>query len=231
MAILSTPVEKAEKRLADIRAEVAAEQARLTADLDFDDNVATRHRIQLLKTQEEAAVDSLDFLRRKAAEAAKNATDAKEVAEVEAYRREAEREMPSRLRKVAKHLESAAPEIAAIDAHVKRASHINALARKHGLPSVTDGETLFRATTRRVIPAVYEERTVYEDGAGNCPSVFNKLANGELVPAEGGYMKRQKRIQVSAERVEGGTLPGGRLADGIRLINVKSGRPMWPASR
>jgi hypothetical protein len=227
--ILATPTENAERRLADIRAELASARSRLGPDLDFDANFALREEIGLLERKEAAAVDALAHAEQQRAKQAEETQKAKEVAEVEAYRREAEREIPSRLRKLAKHLESAAPEIATVDAHVRRVGQVNALAHKHGLPPVIDGETLFRATPRRFIPAIYEERVVWVDGAGNKPSVFGRDGNGQLVPTAGGYMKTQERVQVSPERVEGGSLPGGRLADAVKLVDL-NGRTIWPVA-
>jgi hypothetical protein len=229
MAILSTPVEKAAKRLADVRAELDGEQAALTADLPFEENVAARQRIDLLKHKEAAAIDALTYAQEQEAAEADKAQNAKEVAEVEAYQRAAKRELPALCTKYAKHAEGAAAALAAIDAHARCAAHINTLARKHGLPPVTDGETLFRATAVKHIPAQYEEREVWVDGAGNKPTVFHKASNGEMVPEQGGYMKARERVLVSPERTEGGTLPGGRLSAAVKLVDL-NGRTIWPAS-
>jgi len=230
MVILSTLGEKAERRLANIRADIESARTRLGAGLEFDAGFALREEIALLERKEAAAVEALGTAKVLEAKAAKDAERAKDVAEIEAYRREAEREMPSRLRKLDKHVEAAAAEVTAIDVHVKRASHINALARKHGLPPVVDGETLFRATPVKSIPAQFEERDRWVDGAGNSPSVFRKNGDGELVPEEGGYAKVRERVQVAPERTEGGTLPGGRLAAAIRLVSL-NGRQIWPLAR
>jgi hypothetical protein len=231
MTLLSTPVQKAEKRLNDIRADLASEQASLTADLDFDANVAKRQRIELLKHQEAAAVDAVDFAKRKAAEAAEAERKAKAESEIEAYRREAKREIPGRINKVAKLQDALATELAALDSHVERAVSINQLAREFGFPGVQDGEELFRGKPTRVIPAQFEEREILRDEFGRQPSQYREV-NGVIYSHDGGRCtKRRERVQVRAERVEPGGIPGGRIAPNIRLINVRTGRPMWPVSR
>lgn len=227
MGLLSTPIAKAEKRLSDTRAELAAARARLGSGLDYEEGLALREEIASLEQKEAAAVGALTFAQGKAAEAAEADAKAKDVAEVEACRRESARDMPARFTKLEKHLLGANAELMAIEANRERVSRANALARKHGLEPVVDGETLFRATPRRVIPARFEERTVWRDGHGNEARVFRKDSNGELVPQQGGYLKERERVQVEPERAVGGDLPGGRLALAIRLMDL-NGRVLWP---
>jgi hypothetical protein len=227
MALLSTPLEKAERRLADTRAELSAACSRLGSGLDYEDGLALREEIASLERKEAAAVDALTFAQRTAAEAAEADRKAKATAEVEAYRREAKREMPAHFTKIGKLVEQLAAELATVEVHNKRTAEINGLAREFGLEPVLDGETLFRATPRRVIPARYEERTVWKDGHGNEARVFGANRNGELVPTQGGYLKERERVLVEPERVEGGRLPGGRLSPAIRLVDL-NGRQVWP---
>ena len=230
MGLLSSPVEKAQGRLTDIRSDLTAARARLVPDLAFEQSFALREAIGLLERKEAAAADALAFAEDQQAKAAAEAEKAKAGAEVEAYRREAEREMPSRFNKIAKLQEALAAELASVDAHVSRANDMNQLARRLGMPGVVDGETLFRGTPTRTEPAVFEEREVWRDASGRTPSQFRTNAKGDLVPSEAGFEKRRERVQVRAEHLIPGGLPGDRLAESIRLVDVKTGRPQWPVS-
>jgi hypothetical protein len=228
MAILSTPVEKAKRRLADIRAEIGSARSRLASGLDFEADFALREEIAVLERKEAAAAEALGTAKASEAKAAAEVEKAADLAEIAAYDREAKREMPGRFNRLQKHMEAAASELAEIHAHTERARHINELARKHGLPGVVDGEVLFRATPIQIIPAEYRTETVWRDGAGRAPAVFRRADDGELVPNEGGYMKTSERVEVNPERRVGGQLPGGRLAPAIRLVSL-NGRQIWPA--
>lgn len=100
-------------------------------------------------------------------------------------------------------------------------------ASRGGRAFIVDGEARVRSVLDRIIPAVFENVDVWEDGAGSRPSVFRKLDSGELVPAEGGYMKRRERVQISREQVIHVGIPGGRFRDAIRLIGLK-GEALFP---
>jgi hypothetical protein len=229
MALLSTPVEKAQQRVADIDERIVAIESERAPDLDFDRNFALGEELERLKRMRALAVIAVHTAEALQERAAADKEKAADLAQIEAYRRVANREMPSRFKKIAKLQKMLAAELAFTDSHVKEANRINALARKHRLPSVIDGETLFRTTPVRFVPAVFEEREVWNDGAGGSPAVFRKLASGELVPNQGGYMKATERVEVSPEQRVGGTLPGGRLATSVHLMDL-NGRTIWPAA-
>ena len=222
MGLIATPVEKAERRLADIGAELANARAAMTPDIDFDEGFATREHIAMLERKEAAAEEALTHVRSLQSKAEEEAKKTDAAAEVEAYRREAERVAPSHLTKIEKLVGSLTAELEWLDGHVDRAADINRLAREFGLPGVTDGELLHRQTSGRTVPAQFEEREVWEDAQGEQPSQFREHPEtGELVPASSGYEKRRRRVQVRAEQVIPATLPGGRLAANIRLMNLK----------
>jgi hypothetical protein len=228
MGILPSPVEKAQRRLTDIRAELSAARARLKPDLDFDEGFATREQIAVLERKEAAAVDALAYAEELQAKAVADAAKAEATAELERYGREAKREVPSRLNKIAKLQEALAPELDWLKAHVERAADMNGLAQRFGLPGVVDGETLHRKTPDRTIPAQFEEREVWRDSAGNQPSQYRQHPDtGEMVPLGGGT-KRREKVQISGERTVFGQIPGGRLCDNIRLMNLK-GEPLFSA--
>jgi hypothetical protein len=229
MAILSTPVEKAEKRLTDIRADIESARGRLGTGLDFEAAFALREEIALLERKEAAAVEALGTAKAMEAKAAAEAEKAKEVAEVEAYRRDAKREVPGLLNKYAKHAEAAAAALTELDAHVSKASRINALARKHGVPGVTDGEELFRGKPTRVTPAQYEERDVVRAANGRQVREFWEV-RGELHSHHGPCTKQRERVEVRGQTVEPGGIPGGRIATAVRLVNLK-GQQIWPVRR
>ncbi len=227
MGILPTPVEKATRRLADIRNELSAARARLKPDLDFDEGFATREQIAVLERKEAAAVDALAYAEELQTKAAAAAAKADAVAELERYNREAKREVPSRLNKIAKLQEALAPELDWLRAHVDRATEMNALAQRFGLPRVVDGETLHRRTKDRTIPAEFDMQDRWVDGAGRTPAVFTKNPAGELVPCEGGFSKVRERVQISEERFVPGAIPGGRLCASIRLM-LLNGQLLFP---
>lgn len=91
---------------------------------------------------------------------------------------------------------------------------------------ITDGERRVREVPEKVYPAVYEEVTVWEDGAGNRPFQFREV-NGELVPAVNGYMRRKEKIVSRAEWSTPAHIPGGRFKDGIKFIGLK-GEALFP---
>lgn len=218
MGILSTPVEKATRRLADIRAELNTARNRLRPDLDFDEGFATREQIAVLERKEAAAVDALAYAEELQAKAAAEAEKAVAAAELDRYTREAKREAPSHLNKIAKLQEALAPELDWLRAHVDRAAEMNALAKRFGLPCVVDGETLYRKTADRIISAQFEEREVWLDASGKQISPFLRASHSErVVPAK----VRSERVQISDERVVQGEIPGGRLCTNIRLMGLK----------
>lgn len=229
MALLSTPVEKAERRLASIRDELTAARARLTPDLDFDRGFALREEIAVLERKEAAAADTLNYHREQEAKAAAEVARAKSIAEVDAYRREATREMPARFNKIAKLQEQLAEELAAVTAHVERADSMNKLAHEVGVPGVVDGEMHCRGTKTRIEPAVFEERDVVRTESGRLVHEYWE-ANGALHSHHGPCTKRRERVEVRGETVFPGGLPGdhGRICDGIELMDVKTGNRLWP---
>ncbi|AKM10043.1 hypothetical protein [Croceicoccus naphthovorans] len=133
MGILLSPVEKAERRLAEFRAELETARDRIRPDLDADDRFAINEDIKTLEGKEAAALEALSGARELAAKAEADAAkeDARNL--IEAYRREAEREAPTRLRKFDKLARSAAAELNWLADHRKRADDVNKLAREFGL--------------------------------------------------------------------------------------------------
>jgi hypothetical protein len=229
MAILSTPVEKAEKRLTNIRADIESARARLGTGLDFEAAFALREEIALLERKEAAAVEALCTAKAMEAKAAAEAERAKELAEVEAYRREAKREVPALFTKYAKHAEGAAAALSEIDAHVSKVGRINALARKHGVAGVTDGEQLFRGTPTRFIPAQYEERDVVRAANGRHVHEFWDV-HGVFHSHHGPCTGQRERVEIRGQTVEPGGIPGGRIAPDVRHVNLK-GDKIWPVRR
>lgn len=227
MALLFTPVEKAQRRLSDIRADLASARARLSPDLDFDAVFNLREDIATLERKEAAAVDALAYAEEQAAKAEAEAAKADAAAQVDAYRREAAREVPGRLNKIGKLQAALAEELALVAAHVERADEVNRLAREFGLTGVQDGEMLFRGTKARTEPAQHEEREVWQDAEGNQPYQYRQGPDGELVPIERGFVKKWVRVCVRPEQHTPGNLPGGRLAPAIRLMGL-DGQTLWP---
>lgn len=228
MGILPTPVKKAQLRLADIEARILDTEAQRSPELDFDRNFALGEEVEKLKRMRQDAADALTYAVEQETKAAIEAKKAEAKTVLDAYQREAEREMPSLLNKYAKHAEATAAVLLAIDAHVKRRPEMDALARKFGFRGVVDGETMHRCAPDRTIPAQFEERDVWEDGAGNRPYQFRRLPNGELVPAVNGYAKKREKVQIRGEQFVPGQIPGGRLCDNIRLMGLK-GEALFPS--
>lgn len=227
MKLLTTRVEKAQSRLAGIRTELSAARAGLQSGLDFDEAFAVRENVALLERKELAAVDALanaeDAQAKEAAEATKSAA----LAQIDVYRREAERVVPSRLNKIDKLARSLAVEMNWLADHRHRVDEMNRLAREFGLPGVTDGESLHRKMPDRTEPAQFETREVWRDAAGNEPSQYRQHPEtGEIVPVGGGT-KRLEKVQIRAERFVPGQISGGRLCDGIRLMSV-AGERLFP---
>jgi len=228
MGILPTPVEKAQKRIADIDGRIAGIEARRGPDLDFDLNFELGKEVENLKSMRRDAVEALAYAEDSQAKAAADAAKASAAAELERYTREAKRDVPSRLNKIAKLQEALAPELAWLNAHVERAKEMNALAQSFGLPRVVDGETMHRMTPDRTIPAEFEDREIWRDSFGREPSQYRQHPEtGEMVPFGGGT-KRRERVQIRAEQFIPGQIPGGRLCDTTRLMGLR-GEALFPA--
>lgn len=228
MALLSTPVEKAEKRLADIDARIAATEAQRSPELDFDRNFALGEEVEKLRRMRKDATDALTYAREQEAKAAAEVARSKKVAKVEAYRREAERDAPSRVSKIAKLQDALAPELAWLKDHVERADAMNKLAHELGLPFILDGEMLCRGTRTRIEPAVFEEREIVRTEEGRVVHKYWE-ANGSLHSHYGQCTKRRERVEVRGETVIPGGLPKHTsLCSGIQLMDVKTGNQLWP---
>ena len=230
MGILATKLERAERQAATIAERLAQEEARLTPELSFEENVATRRAIRELQDKLAAANDVVahEKCQAKLAEAAEK--KAKASATVEACRREAEREVPGRLNKIARLEAQLVPELAFLREHIGRCEEANTLAREHGLPPVIDGETLARGTPGRTEPAQFEMREEWVGPNGERPGLYRRNAAGEDIPSDhGNYTKQRVKVQTRAEQFIAPKMPD-RLADAIKLVDL-TGAPIWPPRR
>jgi len=227
MVLFTTPIERAsgalqsaERRLAAFEQERAAKATSLTGDLDFDTNLALREEIAVLDRKIAAATDAVGQARRNLDVATAAA------AEAEADRTHKAAEKLARAgEKLTLDVAAAAEKLAGLlaDLEANRAAVEEANANRGGRPPLIDGESRVRSVPGRTIPAQFEWREVWEDGAGNAPYQFREDANGELVPVLGGYVKRRVKVQSRAEQVEYGHMPE-RFAGAITLVNLKGER-------
>lgn len=90
-------------------------------------------------------------------------------------------------------------------------------------PFIPDGEMKLRCKPGGVEPAVFEERELWLDGAGNEPYQYWG-AGEDRRPIEQGYTKQRKKVQVRAERIVPPQMPP-RYAETIRLFD-RAGNPL-----
>lgn len=230
MSLIKSPLEKAKgtveaatRRRDDFTAERAALAARLETEADFDANFALREDLDRLDRKIAAAEVAL------ASAQEQLAAEQKKAAKVEADRAHADaqklvpahekliREIVADQQKLAAKLAQAAKLQAAIEA---------ANECSEGRPLIVDGERNLRERPERIEPAVFEDRVVWEDGAGNSPFQFRRNAEGEDVPIEQGFTRKVKPVQVRSERHEFASMPP-RLANEIRLVDL-AGQQIWP---
>lgn len=88
---------------------------------------------------------------------------------------------------------------------------------------IPDPEQEARQIPARTIPAEYRDEVVWEDGAGNQPSVFRQNADGEMVPQELGYTKKAVRVCVQPERAIPASMPP-RLAELLPVLKKALGQ-------
>jgi hypothetical protein len=94
-------------------------------------------------------------------------------------------------------------------------------ARRGQRPFVEDPEALVRKVPGRIVPARFEDREIWSDGAGRQPCVFRHDDQGQPVPVEGGYTKKIERVCVSPEREILATMPE-RLAELLPALRKAS---------
>ncbi|WP_324806367.1 hypothetical protein SH584_08760 [Sphingomonas sp. LY29] len=218
-------LESAERRLADFKAEHARKTAALTGDLDFDGSLALRNEIADLALKVAAASDAADQARRNVEVAQR----AKAEAETEREYKAAEKSARA-AEKLTLEVSSVADRLAGLlgALEASRLTVEAANARRGARPHIKHGEARVREIPQRITPAVFEKRTVWEDGAGRSPAIFRQLQTGELVPSEGGFTKRVETVVSRAEQVTPAHIPGGLFKDAMRLTGLK-GEALFPA--
>lgn len=198
MSIFASHAEKAKKALADAISQHAIAIAALDAHDLVPAGPGDAEAIKNHRTRRQSLAEDVDIAAgvvthwhgvsaRLDEEAAKKAA-ADERARIE---KEANGPMAALVRKIASDAEKLAAEIAKLEEHRARAA----------AAGIEDAESKVRKKPGRTVPAEFRDELVWEDGAGNRPSVFRKSAEGELVPQEMGFTRKTVRVQVAPERV------------------------------
>lgn len=218
-------VNTGEEALADKRDKLASHMANPPTSADPADHrnwLAIKRDLEDDIAAEEAALRIAEDRKADAQRAADDAAIDAEAKDAERAAREAA--------KLTLEIGDDAPRLAAKLAKLEALRRsVDAYNEKRGArPHLTDGEARVREAPEKVIPAVYETVTVWEDGAGNRPYQFRQLLNGELVPSVNGYTARKEKVVSRAEQIIPAQIRGGRFADGFKLIGLK-GEPLFPA--
>jgi len=112
-------------------------------------------------------------------------------------------------------------ELEWVESEVQTFAEYNA--RRGNRPFIADPETQVRQIPGRTIPAQFEEQDVWQDGAGNQPTVYRTNADGELVPCDLGFTKKRVKVCVSPERTIPANMPP-RLAELLPILRKALGR-------
>jgi hypothetical protein len=182
--------------------------------------LATKGELEIDVAAEEAA---LQIAETKAAEAKVAAEKAE--ADVEERR---VRKLSDELAKLTVEIGGDAERLAAkLRRHTEMVATVEGWNKTRGARTyIPDGERRVREVPEQHIPAEFDEIDVWRDGAGREPMQFRER-NGQLEPIELGFVKRRERVCRRTEQHIPAVIPGGRFADGFKLMGLK-GEALFP---
>lgn len=164
-----------------------------------------------------AAEEALTFARQAAERAKADAAEKAAAAETAAEEKAAKAAIPlvQKVDTLARQLAAARDDLAA---SVARTAAYNKA--RGNRPAIVDAEARVRTVPSHTIPAVYEERVIWRDAAGDTPGAWVPNEKGEMIPAgHRVYTKRLEQIEMQAAQFVPARMPA-RFSKSLVLFDL-----------
>jgi len=221
-------LDSAEARLSGFEADRGRKAAALAGDLDYDASLALREEIAILDRKVAAATDARQQARRNLDAAQRAAAEAENERHYKAARKLA-RDGEKLTLEVAAAAERLAGLVTELETGRKAIEAANA--NRGDRPFIVDGERRVREVPEKVFPTVYEEIDVWRNSAGDRPVHFQRDANGQMVPKDGGYLRMKERFVSRNEYTVAAHIPGGRFVESLKGLMGLKGEALFPTGR
>lgn len=208
-------------RLEAFRRDEAVLIARRPNASEFDALIAYEEELAALRRKisvaEEVAAHSAALVEKALAERAEREADAAHAAEEKAAK--ADEKLARTVDDLVRKLATARDELAA---SVARTATYN---KNSGRAPIADAEQRVRQQSPRTIPAVFEDREIWRNAAGETPGAWVEGPEGEMVPAgHHNFTRRSEKVQVRAEQFVPARMPA-RYAEALKLVD-REGRAL-----